>query len=344
MKQPNAADELETSFEEVRRLELSAKLSLTAEPPHGEELRHLDEWLAGYKELNDFYRKKNERLQRIWQQELDKKEASINALQREKDNMYTILISSKANYFEELVDAERKIKNLENECSQMKIFLTRDLLIGIESTSASIRNRYGDDKAMVLSAAKMNFGPVTLTGTAEHISAPVATAQIEPVPAILPAENVATGEAEQPSTAPEPSTSQEASTSQQQSAGDVIEITDDEQAIEQNEERMETDEANLLNRFPCEHCSRSFDTLAEKYRHETRTHDATHAIEQQPEKVKQGKSPFKQLKRLQRLQRMRRLAKEKQIREGILMRRLLLSSFIEASSTPVKRNKKTADK
>lgn len=349
MNQENAADELETSYDELSRLELLAKLPLPADASHCEELRHLDELLAGFKDLNDLYRRKNERMQRVWQQKMDKKEALMNQLQREKDNMYNILISSKANYFQELVEAERKIKSLENECSNMKVFITRDLLMANENVSALIRNRYGDDKANVLAAPKTNFCPATLTTAAEHTSTPAAIAENEPLLAILPveneAENGAENESEQPSTSidPHPSTSQQPptspqpSTSEKQLAGDVIEITDDEHWAEQNDEQMETDESNMLNRFPCEYCSYSFNTMAKKYRHETRVHDA-HETEQQNEKVEQMKKPLK------RLNRLRRLAKEKKIRDAILMRRLLFKSFIETNSTPVKRTKKTVGK
>lgn len=343
MSEVNDHQALESSLEELNQLHLLA----TVQPPTGasmeDELLQLDNLLAGFRNVNNFCCKKNTRLRQTWQHAMEKKEAALEALQKEKENLSTIIISSKANYLEELIDAERTIKKLENQLAELEAFIKRDVLVANETVSAMIRYRYGDEskKASVLNTAKSIVCASELAKAVEHISMPppLIVAQIEPTPTILSTGAVQRETLDQD--VQQPTAQVELARS-----GDVIEINDDDDGDEQNEEHMETDDSNLLKRFICDECSRSFSTMASKFRHETRFHGSTHEIEQQLEKVDTVKKPAKPLKRL------RQIRNEKKIRE---LKRVLqdhgLLEFLnnpDANSTPVKkprtvkRSKKTS--
>lgn len=327
-----------SSFDELNQLHLLA----TAQPPPDassqDELLQLDQLLAGFRNLNNFCCKRNVRLQQSWQRKMEKKDAALKALQKEKENLSTIIISSKANYLEELIGAERRIKKLENQLAAQNAFIVRDVLVANETVSAMIRYRYGDDKASVSNTAKSMVCASELAKAVEHISTP---STLIVAPDILP---VAEVQSETPDQDVQQPTAQDESA--KKSPVDVIEINDDEESVAQSGEQMETDETNVLKRFPCDECSRSFSTMALKFRHESRFHGSAHEIELQLEKVDKAKKPTKPLKRL------RQRRNEKRIREfnRVLQDHGLLEFLINpgANSTPVKqprlvkRSKKTS--
>lgn len=322
---------MNSSFEEISRLNLLANIPLPANASKDDEMRQLNLFLRGLRDLNELCCDKNARMQQTWKEMVDKKDAAFSAVQREKENLSTILMSAKANYLGELLDAERTIKKLENELNELKSFIARDVLVANESVSKMIRLRYGDgnQQAIASTAVTASVRASELAKTIEpntESSPQIVCASIERNPAVIPAAvevHIETwNQGEQQPTAGE--------TTADGLPENVVEITDDEQ--------METDDENLLKRFPCDNCSRSFSTMALKFRHESRVHGNTHDIEQPLDKVEKVKKP---LKRLRRNENANRIHQVKRILEGQGILEILLGS-VGANSTPstVKRTKK----
>lgn len=320
------AQALESSFDEVRRLQSAVHKPMQ---PNNEK-QQMDFFLTLLSESNQFCSKKIVRLQ----QELVKRDVAHSALTKEKENLSTILISCKANYLEELLEAERKIKKLENDLKEIKLFVAHDVLVASETVSAMIRRNYGDENNNSFikpTAANMSGRAPDLTMTNELIGVPSTSAaameKTDTLSVIVPSVEV---EKERSSEDQQPPPAENKSDETPQ---EVIEITDD----EQNVEPMDTGESNLLKRFPCGECSLSFSSMALKYRHEVKVHGDTHEVEQEVERVEKAKKPLKRLK------------KDKNVKQSRAIRNpdflQTLMDFCAANSNlvkPPKRTKKTA--
>lgn len=327
MNKENCPPTMDSSFDELTRIKLLANIPLPANASKDDEMRQLNQFLRGLSDLNKFCCEKNARMQETWQMMVDKKDASFSAVQREKENLSTILMSAKANYLGELLDAERTIKKLENELNELKSFITRDVLVANESVSKMIRLRYGDrnQQAIVASTAKtasVHAPELAKTIVPNTESSPqIVCASVEQQSAVIPVAvemHIETSKQdEQQPIAEEPTTADGL-------PENVVEISDDEQ--------METEDENLLKRFPCDDCSRSFSTMALKFRHESRFHGNKHDIEQSLEKVERVKKPLKRLRRIEKAKQIRQV---KRILEdqGILE---ILFGSVGANSTPLK--------
>lgn len=248
-------------------------------------------------------------------QAIEKKDDAFNALKNEKENLTTILMSSKANYLGDLLEAERKIKRLENELNEIKSFIFHDVLVANETILTSIRQKYGDASKKIFESTAVSASCASESAmSVDNNPTPVALtdAQIDTTPAAVPAE-IPTIEAQQSSAEGKLA---------KDLRSEVIEITDDEHID------AAAADANLLKRFPCEKCSRSFSTMALRFRHVSKVHGDEQNDEEDQEQDQQlvenvvaVKKPLKRLVKKPSKKKCRaaiRILEEQGLFEGLL--------------------------
>lgn len=272
MDESNRTEMDDHSRDELIELQLAAPMCASNE---NGEIWQLDKLLAGMRNVHNFGWDRVGRLQH----NMEIKEAAFKAVASEKDNLSAILMSSKANYYSDLLEAERKIKNLENELNEMKAFITRDVLQTTEKMSTMIKHFYRDG----------HKNCVASSGRSPTIETLDTTKTVEPVPDATPmAATAPKAEPQKENTAEivEPSTSN--------SEHNVVEITYE--VPNGTGAQMQAAEESLPNGFSCDKCSRSFATLSRKFRHETRAHRNKRDVGQQTVRVAAPKKPLKRLR------------------------------------------------
>lgn len=284
----SSVDQLNDEVECVRML---TNMLPPQDATDGDALQKLDQLLSGYRQLNKFALARSARIQSIAQKTLDKKDAALAALQSEKENLSNILSRSKVDYLEELLDAERKIKKLENEVADLKNFVTHDVLSANKMMSTMIRGRFGDAngnlKIPSLHPAGEESKPINAPTEAEK-------APVKPVAETSATSAEAANDESKGSDGDDTAETENVIAISDEESDETTDSSSADSSDEPDEAQMEAVKtAKLLNRFPCNECPRSFSTMAMKYRHEHRVHGVS--PEQRVIPVKTVKKPLKRL-------------------------------------------------
>lgn len=237
------------------------------------EMVQLDDCLLTLRNAHDNISQKLLRKLRNAERRMQKKDVDIKSLTSEIARSTTELATTKAQLFGDLLVAERKIKQLEQELNDAKTFITQYILVANDQVSQLIRSRYGNGNE--LRPMKMTpAAPITstvptkndisleLSNAIEEISTSLFTNPANDLESVTPSADAQTTSDGEPK---------------------PVEATDD-NVVEVNNEEMETDDCAA--RFSCGQCPKLFSTLAQKYRHETKSHgniDAAHGEEDDAE-------------------------------------------------------------
>lgn len=242
------------------------------------ELARVDDCLAAMQKAHASDNHKYVRKLKIAEGKIQKKDEDISSLKGEIEKLRNEFANAKADLLGDLLVAERKVKQLETELNDAKTFITRHVLPANDTVSKLIRSRYGDGNEMktlnarpaIRNAPEKCGIPSELSNAIEGISAS-STILMVPVGDPEPA-------------APETALPADAPTESEEVAKPVEDdddVVQDEVEVESENDQMEIDE-NAIH-FPCDHCSKSFSTMALKFRHEKKSHANAHDTDQEEE-------------------------------------------------------------
>lgn len=281
------------------------------------EIVQVDDWLNALRNMHTSEIHKYTRRLKYSDRKLQKKDTEIESLKKELAARNTDLAVTKAQLLGDLLNAERKIKHLEHECNDAKDFVSHNILVASERISQLIRLRYGDGKVLNLmngapgAPAKddklfeVPSGHEDISASSTLITVPVT--DLDPIgpPAALPA----VVPAAVPTAVP---------TTFQEQLHAEAEGSDDDVIVVENEQ-METDECAV--QFPCGKCTKTFDTMAQKFQHEKKYHDigsATDVNEEDEEDESDDEESPKSAKRMRPLAFAKKMAAQKRLRANLL--------------------------
>lgn len=222
----------------------------------GREIVQVNHSLAALRKTNVSEYHKLMRKLKSAERKIKQRDAEIQSMKYELVKSNTELAITKADLLGSLLNAERKIKELERECSDAKEYFIHHLLPVSESLNSVIRSRYGD-------ASGMKTMPPPIVPASDDVNTLLPEKPNDLESTVLPAQSPEAEQNEQP---PEGN----------ESADDCVVVENDE---------MDTDD--VATQYECGQCPKLFDSIALKFRHVRQAHKA--ASDANPEKTKSAK-------------------------------------------------------